>query len=92
MTMQDKDNMEYIPFDNRKKIYVCLNHRAAYLCWIDAYRKRFIKGNALLFHIDHHADFWFRNENLIDEQEKIDIDDEQGLREFVKTKSWIEKF
>ena len=86
MTMQDKDNMEYLLFNKRKKIYVCLNHRAAYLCWIDANKKGFVKDSALLFHIDYHADFWLHKKSLIDEEGKIDINDMDGLKEFVRTK------
>lgn len=37
-------------------------------------------------HIDHHADFWLNNMQLIKEQEKIDIKNEQRLRGFVKRK------
>lgn len=81
---QDRKDMDMIFFDGKKKTYLCLNHRAAYLCWLDANEKGFIKDNALLFHIDHHADFWLHGEKLIDEQE--DIDDEKELKEFVRTK------
>lgn len=81
---QDRDDIEYLFFSNRKKIYVCLNHRVAYLCWLDAFRKGIIKSNALLFHIDFHADFWLNDQQLIKEQEKIAITDEQKLKAFVK--------
>lgn len=81
---QDRDNMEYLFFSNRKKIYVCLNHRVAYLCWLDAFRKGIIKHNALLFHIDFHADFWLNDQQLIKEQEKISIKDQQKLKDFVR--------
>jgi len=83
---QDRDNMDYVFFNNSKKIYVCLNHRVAYLCWIDAFRKKFIKGKTLLFHIDFHADFWLNNRQLVREQEAINIDDQQRLEDFVKKK------
>lgn len=83
---QDRDNMEYIFVNGHKKIYVFLNHRVAYLCWIDAFRKNLIKQNALLFHIDHHADFWLKDKKLIREQNKICINSKQKLKKFVKEK------
>jgi len=78
--IQDRDNVDYVLIeDHHKKIYVCLNHRVAFLCWLDAFRKNFIKSNTLLFHIDYHADFWLNNKQLIKEQEAININDQEKL-------------
>lgn len=83
---QDRGNTDYVFFNGSKKIYVCLNHRVAYLCWANARKKKLIKENALLFHIDHHADFWLDDEELVEEQDKIDADDQEGMKQFIRTK------
>lgn len=69
-----------------KKIYVMLNHRTAYLCWLDTYKKSCLKENTLLFHIGHRADFWLDNEKLIEGQKNLNINDLNQLNEFVKLK------
>lgn len=83
---KERYNIEYVFFQNRKKIYVFLNHRVAYLCWIDSVKKGIIKNGALLFHVDRHADFSLSSTDLTDEQEGIGIQQEKQLRMFVKNK------
>jgi len=82
---EERLNVDYLFFNDKKKIYVCLNHRAAYLCWIDAQRRKFLNDYSLLFHIDYHADFWLEKEELLAEQETIK-DQLEKLKEFVKHK------
>jgi len=68
---KDRYNMDYVHFDNRKRIYVLLNHRVACLCWMDALRKDLIKPGAFLFHIDHHADFSLHSTALLDVMRRL---------------------
>lgn len=83
---KERFNIEYVSFQDGKKIYVFLNHRVAYLCWIDSVKKGIIKNGALLVHVDHHADFSLSSTDLIDKQERIGIQQEKKLRRFVKNK------
>lgn len=76
-------NIEYIHLNNKKEIYVCLNHRVAYLCWIDALKSGLIKKGSLLFHIDYHADISNVDLTLIEDPEKIN---ETKVKDFVKNK------
>lgn len=82
---QDRDDLRFFLFENAKT-YLCLNHRTAYLCWIDALKRNFIRNNALLIHIDHHADFWLGEPKLLLEESCIDLSDNSRLEEFVRTK------
>lgn len=87
LQLHDRNDMSYLEFKCfNKKIYVCLNHRVAYLCWIDAYNKGVTKDAAFLFHVDHHADFFLTYDNLIDEQEKINNTDMKKMTDFVQKK------
>jgi len=63
-----------------------LNHRVAYLSWVDAFRKGVAKSGALLFHIDRHPDFSLGSLALLDDNDRIADDQERELEEFVKTK------
>lgn len=83
---EDRYNMKRVCFDGRRKVYVMLNHRAAYLSWVDAFRKGFIESGALLFHVDRHADFSLGSSALLDDNNRIADDQEKELEEFVKTK------
>jgi len=83
---KDRYNMKYVRLENRTRVYVLLNHRVAYLCWMDALRRGFIKSGAFLFHIDWHADFAVSTLVLIDDNEKIADDQEKELEDFVRTR------
>jgi hypothetical protein len=82
----ERYNMGYVRFKNRKAIYVMLNHRVAYLCWMDALKRNLIKPGAFLLHIDHHADFSVSHRALIDDHEKIEDDQTEELQGFVENK------
>jgi hypothetical protein len=83
---EDRYNIEYVCLKNRKTVYVMLNHRVAYLCWMDALRRNQIKPGAFLFHIDRHADFGVCSTALIDDHEKIGDDQIAELQGFVENR------
>jgi hypothetical protein len=65
-------NVDYLKFEKSgQAIYVMLNHRVAYLCWMDAYRKGIIKEGAFLTHIDKHLDFALHQNAILEEDRKI---------------------
>ena len=83
---EDRYNMEYVCLKNGKTIYVMLNHRVAYLCWMDALRRNQIKPGAFLFHIDWHADFGVSSLALINDHEKIEEGQTGELQDFVENR------
>jgi hypothetical protein len=88
----EKYNIEYVPVENKKTVYVLLNHRVAYLCWLDALRKDLIKSGAFLFHIDQHADFGVSSLALIEDHEKIGDDQTKELEDFIKNRLGLQNY
>lgn len=84
MSFKEKLNMKYVPFRRlNKQIYVILNHRVAYLCWMDALRKGLISRGAFLCHVDYHLDFEYTFDSL-NEDARIQDDQETELENFVR--------
>jgi hypothetical protein len=77
-------NIDYLYFGGKKHIYVMLNHRVAYLSWMDALKNGFMKPYALLFHIDWHDDYTVGSSNLLERHNAITSDKEQQLIDFVR--------
>jgi len=69
---------------NGKHVYFMLNHRVAYLCWMNSLRKGYIKKGAFLCHIDWHPDFHYPPLDILEENEKILDYQTEELEEFVK--------
>lgn len=81
-------NVNYLRFQAKGQlVYVMLNHRVAYLCWMDAYRKGFIKEGAFLVHIDKHLDFTLHQKTVLEEDRSLKIEQEKEHTEFVKQRS-----
>jgi hypothetical protein len=84
-------NVNYLRFDvSGKLIYVMLNHRVAYLCWMDAYRKGIIKEGAFIIHIDKHLDFALHQNAVLEEDRKITYEQEEEHTEFVRKRSSLQ--
>jgi hypothetical protein len=84
-------NVDYLTFDvSGKLIYVMLNHRVAYLSWMDAYRKGIIKEQAFLVHIDKHLDFALNQNAVLEEDRKITYEQEKEHTEFVRKRSSLQ--
>jgi hypothetical protein len=80
-------NVDYLRFEvSGKLIYVMLNHRVAYLCWMDALRKGYISKGAFLCHIDLHPDFNSPPKTILEEDARIQDNQVEELEEFVKNK------
>lgn len=84
-------NVDYLRFESRSKlIYIMLNHRVAYLSWMDAYRKGFIKEGAFLIHIDKHLDFALHEKATLEEDRKLRYEQEKEHTEFIRNKSNVQ--
>lgn len=81
-------NVDYVRFEAKGKlIYVMLNHRAAYLCWMDAYRKSFIKEDAFLMHIDKHQDFALHQKATLEEDRHLKYEQEKEHTDFIRERT-----